>query len=1019
MSDSEDDADHGHVQHHGFSSRGGLVATPNGMNVGSDGISGLASKASANLLSGESSILLGGTWGPVDVVDLKLHHDGGHAPSADEAFAHPMQHALVATLVLGAAMGSAIWIPNVEFIFGLTGATASVLMAYIIPALTFIRLLDSSQDSGSSPSVSNGGASSSAASCPSPSKHSTIFGFDERLQWLWRRRLALCLLLFGIISGIACTDAIVSAVKEEAVVVHLAQKLAAHEAVVADTSRAQQKAKEVVATVAAVTSAGKQLGAAHANASGTFDKLQNAAKQLDLISNTSQSMEHGSVWDIGGMMKEHKKHVTETKVLKNVAADLESITEEMNKTHSSVEAVLKQLDITIAQLKSEARAQANVTAAAVVAAATAAAAAVSAEASSGLGPRNEERVSSLAAELGKAMGSYSNVSETVTAGKSLEQVRANAQASLQALNQTLSVLARVTKAVEAANKDHKHADQIKEVAVHAMQQALNATATSALAVKLTREALHRSANEETDELIAVLTQMTADLQKSQKKNKPKVAAVSATAASVVVADKAGASTGMAATAGNGSVTVGKPAEGSATASNNDGLGRKSAIGFASSSAASPPPSQLQKKKEVTKEVVKEGAAGVAVGVVAVGTKTLPQPPAAANKSPASATTSATTSAAAAKTGTSSKDTGSTLSAQVAIGSEKKASANSSLVGVDKDKMQSLKKVIQDLHALTNKTLTTSPTVLSPKPSALVQNTTTTGSIASDGTSDVAAAAAAAGSGDSKTSLTPPLLKAVPPSPNKDHAAAGKEADKADPSPHEGAAIKADADSSNSVKTKPATHKDSSISTPALSPPPAPGPGTTAPSPIAVVEQIDDGKSQDEELDDVSNALKEAVAWTEGSKAATMKDIQDTLAKADPKVQERVVGIVKDLAVAKKDAQTQQPSVTRNVGKVGQKSHQAALEPAKSSSIMIENSTVQGGGEGEGGIRDLRHKQVRQPSLEDPDLSSDMAEASLTTVVGGKQGLSPLSGSKTVKQPEVSVKDEASRSRKLGIGNAAA
>ena len=50
-----------------------------------------------------------------------------------------------------------------------------------------------------------------------------------------------------------------------------------------------------------------------------------------------------------------------------------------------------------------------------------------------------------------------------------------------------------------------------QVAVHAMQAALNATATSALAMRLTKEALHRSANEETDELISVLSQVGQSL----------------------------------------------------------------------------------------------------------------------------------------------------------------------------------------------------------------------------------------------------------------------------------------------------------------------------------------------------------------------------------------------------------------------------------------------------------------------------------------------------------------------------
>ncbi len=56
------------------------------------------------------------------------------------------QHTLVCLLVLGMAMASALWVPNIEFIFGLTGATASVLIAYILPAIVFIRLLGASPE---------------------------------------------------------------------------------------------------------------------------------------------------------------------------------------------------------------------------------------------------------------------------------------------------------------------------------------------------------------------------------------------------------------------------------------------------------------------------------------------------------------------------------------------------------------------------------------------------------------------------------------------------------------------------------------------------------------------------------------------------------------------------------------------------------------------------------------------------------------------------------------------------------
>lgn len=72
------------------------------------------------------------------------------------------QHTLVCLLVLGMAMASALWVPNIEFIFGLTGATASVLIAYILPAIVFIRLLGASPelDGSSKATMVSGGCGS-------------------------------------------------------------------------------------------------------------------------------------------------------------------------------------------------------------------------------------------------------------------------------------------------------------------------------------------------------------------------------------------------------------------------------------------------------------------------------------------------------------------------------------------------------------------------------------------------------------------------------------------------------------------------------------------------------------------------------------------------------------------------------------------------------------------------------------------------------------------------------------------
>jgi sodium-coupled neutral amino acid transporter 10 len=201
------------------------------------------------------------------------------------------QHTLVVVLVLGLGLASAVWLPNVELIFGLTGSTASVLAAFIMPAMCFLRLYEEAPELGSGKRSSRDGSSSSsfwaalqhAASCcgccglgsllnparrsrsralgsrtgrqssPGASKRHYAAGGSSwgqqghgngdaagtsspskvwgpvlvvpelRAQWACRQRLAFALLAFGFISGLLCTDAILSSISEEKAVVQLAQ----------------------------------------------------------------------------------------------------------------------------------------------------------------------------------------------------------------------------------------------------------------------------------------------------------------------------------------------------------------------------------------------------------------------------------------------------------------------------------------------------------------------------------------------------------------------------------------------------------------------------------------------------------------------------------------------------------------------------------------------------------------------------------------------------------------------------
>jgi sodium-coupled neutral amino acid transporter 10 len=164
-----------------------------------------------------------------------------------------MQHVLVVFLVLGLGLASAVWLPNVELIFGLTGSTASVLVAFIIPAMCFIKLYESAPELGGgssswessgprgvlsaifyiccgccgvgswltsfwsssstsaakhhgSPSCSSNGSSGSGSSgvgvqqqYHSPVKGGVLVVPELRAQWMCRNRLAVLLLVFGVI----------------------------------------------------------------------------------------------------------------------------------------------------------------------------------------------------------------------------------------------------------------------------------------------------------------------------------------------------------------------------------------------------------------------------------------------------------------------------------------------------------------------------------------------------------------------------------------------------------------------------------------------------------------------------------------------------------------------------------------------------------------------------------------------------------------------------------------------------
>ncbi|KAG1666993.1 hypothetical protein FOA52_014305 [Chlamydomonas sp. UWO 241] len=577
----------------------------------------------------------------VGLVELRMHHDGYQAPSGNE-FAHPLVHAGIAAGVLLAALGAALLIPNVEFIFGLTGATASVLTAYILPALTFIRLLDSS-GAGVSPAAGKGSGSGSGGGSASSDKRTEKEGSgrDDASRWRWRRRKAVALLIFGVVSMITCTDAILSAVQEEAVVVQLAQQLARHEAVVAQTTRAQQKAKEVVASVEAVTTAGKQLSAAAANTTAASEALQTAAARLGGLVHPADrgSIGHpattlGSLWGLASnMYHEHAEFTNANKLLRQISWSLETETDRLAHTRTTMLSVLNQLEATVGLLRLEDIRQANLTA-------TAAAAeeAAAATADAGAGDRDDEvsRVNRLATELGKALGVTKSAGDDIEAGQSLEKVRANALLALVTLDSSLEGLRSAEESL-AAVRASGHGRASVAAAARALEGAANTTGACVLAMRLTLDTLHRSANDEADKLIQVLTEVADNLHRERKEDRKAAAKKEELwlAQRAFIAQTAAA--GGSDTTETGGPGSGASARGSASGAATAATATAAAASASSPPAAAPPPAGASQQQKAA------------------------QPP----------------------------DAG----AAVAAAAEEQ-------VSVDKDKLASLKKVIQDLHEAT-------------------------------------------------------------------------------------------------------------------------------------------------------------------------------------------------------------------------------------------------------------------------------------------------------------------------------
>jgi len=191
------------------------------------------------------------------------------------------QEQLLTIAVLGFALVLAVAVPNVEFIFGLVGSTASVFIAYILPAMLFLSL-------SGRPALLHQLNPADVATGPCPG-----------LQWVPGRGKAYGLMCLGLIVGTLCTRATLLALHTETQVVNLAIELVQQEQQVQKAVADEAKAVHVAASIQSIEQATDKLDGAREEAAATMDAVAQAAAAFTGLVNVTIAS-NDTLLDSGG-----------------------------------------------------------------------------------------------------------------------------------------------------------------------------------------------------------------------------------------------------------------------------------------------------------------------------------------------------------------------------------------------------------------------------------------------------------------------------------------------------------------------------------------------------------------------------------------------------------------------------------------------------------------------------------------------------------------------------------------------